>query len=666
MTSSAPVIQMETNDLNNIIQMDAEMSYQNSCEQRLAEILNSVEGLDASKVTYCLQSFIRHRSDTTLLEPPQEKVTKQEATLIKSIMEATEEFSAIEASTQKLAGRKALQVASTQLLSEQTTTDSGDSSALVATILVYIAMSFNHHAGGSEGPPSSRAGRRIIASAMRGVVTKRKLEQNVTDHEEVAMVHAIFNALFQEASSYENQARLNNSTSTDWHIISGLAKSLKVDCLGDEVMATMVAKIVSDMVRLDIFKADDSSVEHTELVPKVDVAASLALAAQLQPWQVLEPVELINLAISFDLDHSAEQICEAVTSSSPDTAAARASVGVLLKGAFDCKQYRQADNYATKFFLFGGKQRFLEARYLHACGTIVKVIRKGALPVIDKQIERVDKAVKTMEKDGPLDSDDTVSSTINCKTAGQDIRNFALEHLEETENADAALRLATLWGMEYAYDEETVAKAAETRRKKYLQWDELVSGSPPDLISTPEALLEAMNHLESSQSGNVYGFDAEWSENDAGVDVLQLASSTSVVLLDIPVLSNSVEGFAALEKTVGRMFAFCTMVGFSCRQDISKLRGSPTCYRNEKYKKHWMQGSDGVVDLQTMASKSDQSLTKLGLSRVCERFLKKPLDKSEQCSAWNARPLSLRQRIYASLDAWTVRAVYKILLADPE
>jgi len=109
---------------------------------------------------------------------------------------------------------------------------------------------------------------------------------------------------------------------------------------------------------------------------------------------------------------------------------------------------------------------------------------------------------------------------------------------------------------------------------------------------------------------------------------------------------------------VGRMFANCTMVGFSCRQDITKLRGSPT---KSKDKKHWLHSSEGVVDLQTILAKTDASSTKLGLSRVCERFLGKPLDKSEQCSLWNARPLSLRQRTYAALDAWTVRSIYDIV-----
>jgi ribonuclease D len=36
---------------------------------------------------------------------------------------------------------------------------------------------------------------------------------------------------------------------------------------------------------------------------------------------------------------------------------------------------------------------------------------------------------------------------------------------------------------------------------------------------------------------------------------------------------------------------------------------------------------------------------------VCERFLSVTLDKSQQCSKWDRRPLSHEQLEYAALDA---------------
>ena len=637
-----------------------EISIQGGCDYEIDAseglldlILNALNLPDEGQVIACLQGFLQGRNT-------QETVRKSPPTLSGHIMDAVAEFLMIEARTEKKAGRRALEEASRQLLSARGTTGDEGSSDLVATILVSMTLALDQH--GNSDPLFSRSRNRAIASAIAGTLTKNKKEEGIkNDQKEGAIVHSLFKTLFQVIASGENNQH-DGLVSTDWHIVSGLAKALKVDSLQDDELAKDVASIIAAVLKLDDTKSDDSSMGSFDQVSTTNAAASLALAAQLQPWQVIEPADLINLAASLSLDHAAERICDAITSSSPATKAARDSVEALMEGAFESKQYRQADSYATKFFHVGGKRRFLEARYLHACSTISKVICKGALPVIDKQIERVDRAVKTMEKEGigSTNSDSTISSTISCGSASRGIRSFTLEQLEETENADAAHRLAMLWGVEYAFDEEAILRSAQARRKKYLQWEDFQSmllGSPPDLVSTPEALAEAMTQLENSESGNVYGFDAEWSEDDTGVDVLQVASMKCVVLLDILVLSSSVEGCNALEKTVGRMFASSTMVGFSCRQDISKLRGSRSGYE-KKDNRYWLQESTGVVDLQKIVSKSDPSLTKFGLSRVCERFLGKPLDKSEQCSRWNSRPLSLRQRTYAALDAWVVRAIY--------
>ena len=47
------------------------------------------------------------------------------------------------------------------------------------------------------------------------------------------------------------------------------------------------------------------------------------------------------------------------------------------------------------------------------------------------------------------------------------------------------------------------------------------------------------------------------------------------------------------------------------------------------------------------------------LSAVCERVLGLPMDKTEQQSAWQLRPLTGRQRAYAALDAEVLIAIYE-------
>jgi ribonuclease D len=55
----------------------------------------------------------------------------------------------------------------------------------------------------------------------------------------------------------------------------------------------------------------------------------------------------------------------------------------------------------------------------------------------------------------------------------------------------------------------------------------------------------------------------------------------------------------------------------------------------------------------------------LGLSRVCQQYFGKPLDKAEQCSRWRVRPLSLEQRTYAALDAYTCALLYEKIVPPP-
>lgn len=56
----------------------------------------------------------------------------------------------------------------------------------------------------------------------------------------------------------------------------------------------------------------------------------------------------------------------------------------------------------------------------------------------------------------------------------------------------------------------------------------------------------------------------------------------------------------------------------------------------------------------------------LGLSRSCEAFLGKQLDKAEQRSDWLARPLTTEQREYAALDAWSCAAIHLKILKGPK
>ncbi|GAA6080388.1 exonuclease mut-7 homolog, partial [Tachysurus ichikawai] len=55
-----------------------------------------------------------------------------------------------------------------------------------------------------------------------------------------------------------------------------------------------------------------------------------------------------------------------------------------------------------------------------------------------------------------------------------------------------------------------------------------------------------------------------------------------------------------------------------------------------------------------------------GLSLLVQQVLGKPLDKTEQLSNWERRPLRTGQVRYAAIDAYCLLDVYLTLSADPK
>jgi hypothetical protein len=464
-------------------------------------------------------------------------------------------------------------------------------------------------------------------------------------------------------SSYSDALNLN--------IITSFAKAFKLTDEQEPEHSELSANVIrfSLVLTVEGYNTSMNEGQEAEEIRKQKVSGALALACQIRPWSVLSPVPLVEAAIPYDYLHAAEQVCVSAHKAAISSAAsgnessndqptssalteAVTAVETLINAAMEDKTYRRADNIATNLYEEGGKSRYVEARFYHARDTIAKVIHKRQLPIIERQVVRVDTAVAKVEgfefdNRGTLDDKPAFS-------ASDEIRKFALEQLAEAGEIDGAHRLATLWGMDYVYDENAMLEAAAARRKHYLQLEEVLPGSMiPDLISSPQELRKAFDKFRQY---SLFGLDAEWEEDTQGAAVLQLANPKQVLLIDIPALSSTKEGVSSLEDTVGALLdsSDSVVVGFACRQDMSRLRTSPC-----KRKKHWMSGTSAVVDAQQLVGDDEPKLKKLGLSRVCHHYFGKPLDKAEQCSSWSARPLSERQRVYAALDAWSCVGVYE-------
>lgn len=500
----------------------------------------------------------------------------------------------------------------------------------------------------------------------------------------------------------------------DLTILNHFAKSFQLTegCIEPR----FVAAIVRNAVQLA------GTSDQREDLLKQSISGAFALACQLRPWSILSPVELIDAATAYDFYHSAEEICRSAYKAASDAerlllpnsdgnnkydnkdgsnhrySASRqeenavCAVEKLIDTGIESRMYRRADAMATSLYDLGGRSRYVKARYLHACDTITKVISRRQFPIIDRQIDRVDKAIAKVE---PCNDDDGVDNCNNEQTIGDgktnganensspqtsatssllrspsvEIREYAIQKLEEEGEVAAAQRLASIYDIDYVYDEEAALLAAAMRREKYLQFDDVLSGEVPPLITKPDELISGFDRLLGKEGNNSLssvqqrqkhiGFDAEWDEETHGAALLQLASTETVLLIDILALSSTEEGVDALRQTVGKLLNSpeWILIGFACRQDLSRLRASP-CVQEQ----HWMTLTNSVVDVQPLIGIAEASLRTTGLSRACEHFLGKPLDKSEQCSMWSSRPLTERQRSYASMDAWVCVGVYQKLL----
>ena len=397
-------------------------------------------------------------------------------------------------------------------------------------------------------------------------------------------------------------------------------------------------------------------------VGKFDIAGALGLATEVGPWSKISPKTLVHLSMDLSLWHAGERICESAVKF--DAVDAHEAVHALVDGLRERHQYRQSDKMATQFYDNGGKSRYADARFMHACETIAKVVLKRQYPILERQVERVDKAYTRVANDG-VDKERLVN-----KNGSKEVRIFALCKLREINEHDAAHRLAQMWNMDYFYDEKDAEKFNLERMKKYIQWNDAFPGDGdgdsskiPEVISTSEHLVDSFNVLfatvDSAQP--MIGFDVEWGEESKGAALLQLSTTGNAVLIDIPALLDSVDGCDALEKTAGKLFAgrlsvnnnIVSAAGFSCSQDMSRLRASLGVRTA-----HWFTSTEGVLDIQPLICEDRPVLKDLGLSRSCENYLGKPLDKAEQCSLWDRRPLFASQCTYAALDAWAVAAIY--------
>lgn len=474
----------------------------------------------------------------------------------------------------------------------------------VALLLVMSALAI----GKVDGNHMCDIHRAVSRAASSGILPEKPISQQNENEE---YVH-LYNALAGHVTQSLLEIAINEPVSVDLHIVTSICRS----CLQNvKPLAASCAVVVRNALQL----SEDNPFDETTPLPnieKIDAITSLGLAAQIGPWTNIRPCTLVEIAVAIHLWHAAERICDSASKSAISRVEIDESVHVLVDAASDQRFYRQADAFATQFYNYGGRSRYAETRLMHACDTIAKVIARRQIPIAERQVERVDSAYARVREDLLTQDDVSETEKIRFDDAGpSEVRDFTLLRLKEVGEHNAAYRFANLWNMEYSFDPEEAQRLAQARREKYLQWEDCLADTDiPDLISQPSVLLRSFEKMEASSSGAI-GFDCEWGEeNNVGAAVLQLSTCRYAILLDIPQLTSTKEGCEALERTIGRLFSNKDrpVVGFACREDVSRLRASPTMLE-----KHWLGSSAAVIDVKPIVGHDTQALKQIG--RECFR-----------------------------------------------
>uniref|UniRef100_A0A8C8RHW1 Exonuclease 3'-5' domain containing 3 n=1 Tax=Pelusios castaneus TaxID=367368 RepID=A0A8C8RHW1_9SAUR len=253
---------------------------------------------------------------------------------------------------------------------------------------------------------------------------------------------------------------------------------------------------------------------------------------------------------------------------------------------------------------------------------------------------------------------------------------------EETLPCGVTGGLQKLKVQERVEDAETGVDDYEETRKNYYQLS--IPRESIHFLQTWEAMQRCKE--EVLRPGRVIGMDMEWRPSfgvvgKSRVSVLQIAVEEQVFLLDLlqPLKPDEMEELSHFLRT---LFSDPTILklGYGMSGDLHSL--AATCSAFKEVDKQ----VQGVLDLLTVDKQLQKSCSawrksglqvdvlsqnrgvrqpERGLSLLVQYVLGKPLDKTEQLSNWEKRPLREEQILYAASDAYCLLEVYKKLCEDP-
>ncbi|CAG9784387.1 unnamed protein product [Diatraea saccharalis] len=214
---------------------------------------------------------------------------------------------------------------------------------------------------------------------------------------------------------------------------------------------------------------------------------------------------------------------------------------------------------------------------------------------------------------------------------------------------------------EESWDNEAVVSPSVEYYKLKLSEEHVI------LIDTAEKFYDLM--MTDLKECSVISIDCEWKPcfgaKQSQVALIQIATDAMVYLIDTLILNS--QSYSSFWYTFYKSFldnAEIIKLGFGFEQDLKEMKASVIGLGNIKVK------GEGLLDISILwrtllnsglALPVNDESTGNSLSYLVQTCFGLPLEKSEQCSNWELRPLRKTQINYAALDAYVLVEIYNYL-----